>query len=153
MTSTFIVRKPGCSSADAYRHADLFGSNPGRSNMFMIVDDCPIYLDFLKTTAESFLNCEVATFDSPIDAWTAFRRNPEMYRGIITDFNMPQMTGLDLIQRIRATHPDLPMVLISGEAQPEHRFLREDNFSAFIGKPFEWTELMRRIDAMDPRFG
>lgn len=36
------------------------------------------------------------------------------YDLVVTDFRMPDMDGVELINRLRALRPDLPVVLISG---------------------------------------
>lgn len=149
MNSTFIFRKPQGSKTDAFRRADLMGSASRHSRMFMIVDDSRFLLDCFKLTAETFLNAEVDTFDSSVEAWNAFRRNPDDYRGVITDFHMPEMTGVDLIQRIRTRFTDIPIVLMSGEAEPEDANIGTDVFARFVRKPFDWKDVIQQIDEME----
>lgn len=48
---------------------------------------------------------------APEDALTEF--NNESYDLLVTDYRMPKMTGVELIQEIRTTHPALPIVLVS----------------------------------------
>ncbi len=138
MKSTFIFRRPARSNADAFRRADLLDSVAGWSSIFMIFDDSRLLLDCLRLTAENFLNCEVAAFDSPVEAWRAFGRDPKSWRGVITDYHMPQMTGADLIRRIRPAFPELPVVLMSGEAEPGEADIGDDPFTRFVRKPFAW---------------
>ena len=33
---------------------------------------------------------------------------------VITDLNMPQMDGMELMKRIKATHPEMPVIVITG---------------------------------------
>ncbi|MGB0582723.1 MAG: response regulator [Limisphaerales bacterium] len=145
MNSTFIFRKSNGSKTDAYRRSDLHGSAARQSKLFMIVDDSRILLNCLKMTAERYLNAEVDAFDSPVKAWQAFRRNPKKYRGIITDFHMPEMTGGDLIQRVRAAFADVPIILMSAEAQPEEVNIDRDLYARFVRKPFDWKQVMSQI--------
>jgi CheY-like chemotaxis protein len=37
---------------------------------------------------------------------------------VITDFRMPNMDGVELIARLRALRPDLPIILLSGFVEP-----------------------------------
>jgi CheY-like chemotaxis protein len=54
----------------------------------------------------------VDTCSAPEDALVEFTHQP--YDMIVTDYRMPKMTGAELIEQIRITHPLLPIVLISG---------------------------------------
>lgn len=149
MNSTFIFRKSNGSKTDAFRRADLLGSAARQSSMLMIVDDSRLLLDCLESTAEKFLDAEVDAFDSPVKAWQAFRRDPRRYRGIVTDFHMPQMTGADLIQRVRTAFADVPIVLMSAETEPEEANIGTDRYSRFVRKPFDWKDVMTQIEELE----
>src|SRR5690348_4804152 len=43
----------------------------------------------------------------------------ESFRMMITDFNMPKMNGLELATTVRERHPDIPIVLITGNSMAE----------------------------------
>jgi len=59
---------------------------------------------------------------------------------IIVDYQMPQMTGAQLIRSIKLKYPDLKCVMLSGQANPGSvDSLRQDNLlEQFIEKP--WNE-------------
>jgi CheY-like chemotaxis protein len=40
---------------------------------------------------------------------------------LVTDFNMPQMSGLEVAQAVQALRADLPVLIISGHITPELR--------------------------------
>ncbi len=65
---------------------------------------------------------------------------------LVTDYEMPGMTGLDLAVAARRLRPDLPVLLISGYAElPEHaRGLPR------LAKPFRHAELSRRLGEILP---
>ena len=48
----------------------------------------------------------------PIQALETFRS--ESFDMVITDYNMPEMKGVDLIRHLRADRPAIPVILISG---------------------------------------
>ena len=80
---------------------------------------------------------------NPLEALEKLLENPTDYRILLTDQKMPEISGLDLINRLWAAHPDFPVVLMSGygwgiapSALPGVRFL---------SKPFEIADLEKAI--------
>lgn len=68
---------------------------------------------------------------------------------LVTDLAMPRMTGWELIPRLRAEHPNLPVVVMTGFLPPNGReILMADGRGplALLLKPFELHQLMTAID-------
>lgn len=68
---------------------------------------------------------------------------------IIVDYQMPQMTGAQLIRSIKLKYPDLKCVMLSGQANPGSvDSLRQENLlEQFIEKPWNEEAL---FDAVKP---
>jgi CheY-like chemotaxis protein len=66
---------------------------------------------------------------------------------VITDMNMPGMSGLELMSRVKQTTPQMPVVLISGYGL-EHAAMtaRKHHADGFIGKPFHLEDLRHCIE-------
>jgi two-component system cell cycle sensor histidine kinase/response regulator CckA len=64
---------------------------------------------------------------------------------VLTDVVMPQLSGPELAARLAKTHPDLPVLFMSGYA--EDSMLRRENFprSAMISKPFLPRDLAAKV--------
>ena len=77
----------------------------------LIVDDNRMGLVARKHVLEE-VGHEVAIAQSPHEALARFQS--EAYDIVVTDFRMPQMSGVDLIRDLRAVNPKVPIVLISG---------------------------------------
>ena len=52
----------------------------------------------------------------PLEALATFRKQP--FDLVVTDYKMPHMTGRELIAELRKIEPLLPIILISGYAEP-----------------------------------
>jgi CheY-like chemotaxis protein len=52
------------------------------------------------------------------DALRAFRARPDSYDAVITDYNMPGMSGMELAQQLMRIRPDAPIALTSGYLRP-----------------------------------
>jgi CheY-like chemotaxis protein len=63
---------------------------------------------------------------------------------VITDCQMPRMSGLDLMRKVREQHPALPFIVVSSTAEPED--FQELKPSAIMGKPFHLLELKEAVE-------
>jgi DNA-binding NtrC family response regulator len=84
---------------------------------------------------------------------TALMKLREKVFGIlITDFQMREMDGLELIREARKIHPEISTILVSGLA-PEEMTVRinEQRVNGFFPKPIEWDELIGFLDALTPQ--
>ena len=61
---------------------------------------------------------------------------------VIADFQMPEMTGLELIKAIKSISPDTPIIIVTayGDKELNYSFVKEGAFS-YIEKPFDIEEL------------
>jgi DNA-binding response OmpR family regulator len=65
---------------------------------------------------------------------------------VITDNNMPKVTGVEMVRRLRETHQHLPIILISGEI-PRH----VEDLTALLTpglaleKPFSMAQLLGHV--------
>jgi CheY-like chemotaxis protein len=53
----------------------------------------------------------------------------------LVDFNMPGTDGLELVARIRKTHPKMPVAIISANVQDEIIARAKELDAAFVAKP------------------
>jgi len=66
---------------------------------------------------------------------------------VVLDVEMPGMSGLTLLERLRGKDPGLPAVIMSGhmEAHAGIAEARERGGVAYVGKPVDVDELMRTL--------
>lgn len=60
------------------------------------------------------LGYAVQAFTVPSAAIAAFREAPEHFLAVVTDMNMPGISGLQLASAVLETRPDVPVILMSG---------------------------------------
>ena len=80
------------------------------------------------------------------EALELFGREADGIDLLITDVIMPDINGVELANRLRSSHPDLPTIFMSGysdEFLEQRTGLGTD--SAFLQKPFSMTELLRAV--------
>jgi CheY-like chemotaxis protein len=66
---------------------------------------------------------------------------------ILSDINMPEMTGLELLPKARAARPDVPIIMITayGDAETKRKAL-EGGAEALLTKPIDFAELRNEIE-------
>jgi len=66
---------------------------------------------------------------------------------ILSDINMPGMTGLELLPRAKAIRPDVPVIMITayGDADTKRKAL-EGGAEALLTKPIDFVMLRSEID-------
>lgn len=66
---------------------------------------------------------------------------------VVLDLRLPDTDGIDLLRRMRAVMPDLPVVITSAyiSLEPQLRVL-DLSHSAYLVKPFDLADLGRHID-------
>jgi CheY-like chemotaxis protein len=66
---------------------------------------------------------------------------------ILSDINMPGMSGLELLPKAKAARPDVPIIMITayGDAETKRKAL-EDGAEALLTKPIDFGTLRSEID-------
>jgi DNA-binding NtrC family response regulator len=64
---------------------------------------------------------------------------------VVADLAMPEVDGVQLLQRVRELYPDVPRIVLSGTASLESalRAINESEVFRFLTKPFEQETLLR----------
>jgi len=86
----------------------------GRAQHILYLDD-EEPLVFLTANLFKRLGYRVTGFTQAESALSAFEADPMQYDLVVTDFNLPQSTGLEVASRILAIRPLMPVILVSGE--------------------------------------
>ena len=66
---------------------------------------------------------------------------------ILSDINMPGMSGLELLPKAKALRPDVPVIMITayGDAETKRKAL-ENGAEALLTKPIDFGSLRSEID-------
>ncbi|MCH8028065.1 MAG: response regulator [candidate division Zixibacteria bacterium] len=111
----------------------------------LAVDDQPVILELISAMCQS-LGYEVTTATSGEQALMLAENTK--FELILTDLSMPSMSGLELARRLRKTHPDVPIILVTGwEAGIPESELRQAGISEVLYKPFRIEQLTNLVKA------
>lgn len=68
---------------------------------------------------------------------------------IICDWHMPGMTGLELLQKVRAIDPDMPFIMVTGNTDVDAvKAAGELSVSAYISKPYSPRQFEEKLMAV-----
>jgi len=86
------------------------------------------------------------------EAFDLFKVNPDKYTLIVTDLSMPEMSGIELCQAIRASGSDIPIMLSTGHLDIEDQKEYENiGITKSIQKPWTAEELIARIQEIEDK--
>ncbi len=109
----------------------------------LIVDDEPDMLDFLERVFRA--DYTVVRAASAEEALAELERH--RFALVITDQKMPHITGVELLERIGARHPELVKVLLSGFTDvPEiERAVERAGIHNYVVKPVDSEKLRAAV--------
>ncbi|MBU1668703.1 response regulator [bacterium] len=81
----------------------------------LTVDDYPLAAYTVKKTIEAFSKhkCDISAFENPLVLLIKFEEDFENIDLVITDFEMPELHGRELIKKLREIKPDIKIIVIS----------------------------------------
>ncbi|PLX22399.1 MAG: response regulator [Salinivirgaceae bacterium] len=106
----------------------------------LYVDDEPINLELFQIMYEDDYNVLIA--ESGFNGLEMLRDNLDI-KLVISDMKMPEMNGLEFIQKLKNDYPDLPCMMLSGyEIREDIAKAMEDGLIvSYMRKPFDNEEL------------
>jgi DNA-binding response OmpR family regulator len=115
------------------------------SPVVLVVDDEPLIRRFVATV----LRREGWSVLEASDASSALAlAQDEPLDLLVTDFDMPNVTGLVLAERLRELDRDLPVLVVSGHPDAALSIHGLHGRTAFASKPFIAADLVARVDAL-----
>ena len=104
------------------------------SHQVLIVDDSKlarmVMVSAFRRIRPDWRLTEAANADEALEAISAGSVDIAL-----VDFNMPGTDGLELVSRIRAVHPTMPVALVSANVQDEIISRARELSAAFVAKP------------------
>ena len=113
----------------------------------LVVDDFSTMRRIIKNILRQLDLNNVVEADDGTTAWEVL--NKDHIDFIISDWNMPQMTGIELLRKVRASEDfgNLPFLMVTAEAQQSHIVeAAQARVSNYIVKPFTAETLKQKID-------
>jgi len=117
------------------------GAPRGNGEHVLCIDDDPtmaLMMEGLLARA----GYRVTAFEDPLEALAAARADPGAFDIVVTDYNMPDMNGMEFAETLRAFAPELPVIVTSGFISEEMRAQAEErHLGALLQKEYTLERL------------
>lgn len=116
----------------------------------IVVDDSSTMRRIIKNTLARIGDMEVLEGENGIDGWNVLNNNADAGM-LITDWNMPDMNGLELVTKVRADSrfANLPIIMITTEGGKAQVITAlKAGVNNYIVKPFTPDVLREKLSAV-----
>lgn len=113
----------------------------------LVVDDFSTMRRIIKNILRQLGFSNIVEADDGSTAWEVL--NKERIDFVISDWNMPKMTGIELLRKVRASeeYADVPFLMVTAEGLQENIIEAvQAKVSNYIVKPFTPETLGQKID-------
>ena len=113
-------------------------------SILYVEDDIEIQNTFGDLLKKFFSNIQVCS--NGAEGLEAFQKLNSSYDFIISDIEMPEMTGLEMIERIKKIDSNIPCILTTAHGEFDY-FMKANEIGVFryIQKPIDIDELLEAI--------
>ncbi len=117
------------------------------SHNILLVDDQRDILRLLHATLDTLKKPELKIFESPSGEEALLESSRHKIDLLITDYMLPGMSGVELMHKVRARHPEAKVVLITGVTD---RKVREEMLNAgalaIFNKPIPMADFLDVVE-------
>lgn len=115
----------------------------------LVVDDEPFAQKLATTVLRQIGVKNVIAAKSGHEALKILSEPHQKFDIIVSDWNMPEMTGLNLLMKVRETWPDMPFIMLTGKTTGDFVLAaKEHGVNGYIAKPFAPAQLTAKIAAV-----
>lgn len=123
----------------------------------LIADDMMTIRKVIKKTLSQigFVPGNITEAVNGKEAWEKLQSAEQPIQLIISDWNMPEMTGLDFLKTVRGSdkYKGLPFVLLTAEGEVEQvKEAIKQGVDAYIMKPFNAKTLQSKLGAVHKKY-
>ena len=116
----------------------------------LVVDDSSTMRRIIKNTLARLGHKDILEGADGVEGWSVLNSNPDVDM-LITDWNMPEMNGLDLVLKVRSDDrfKDLPIIMVTTEGgKTEVITALKAGVNNYIVKPFTPQVLKEKLGAV-----
>jgi two-component system chemotaxis response regulator CheY len=127
---------------------------PDKNLKFLVVDEFSTMRRIIRNLLKELGFTNVDEAEDGVSALNKLQSG--RFEFVVTDWNMPNMTGLELLKNIRQDPliKDLPVLLVTAEAKRENIVAAaQSGANGYIVKPFTATTLEEKLNRIFEKLG
>jgi len=121
--------------------------NSDQMRRLLVVEDEAVIRFVLRTELEQ-RGFSVTEVEDGRGALEQFERDPDGWSGAFIDFLLPDMRGDVIIETFQALRPDMPIVLMTGDLDPQTEKMAMERELEVLRKPFPLERVRPLLSAM-----
>ncbi len=111
----------------------------------LVVDDSSTMRRIITNTLKAIGQEDVIDAGDGVEGLAAIENNPDVAL-ILTDWNMPNMNGLDFLTKVRESNKDIPILMVTTEAEKQSVVTAiKAGANNYIVKPFTPDVLQEKL--------
>lgn len=122
----------------------------------LVVDDMLTMRKLVGKVLKELGFTDITEANDGADGWKKISDSSPLIGLVISDWNMPNSTGLDLLKRVRGDtrFTKLPFLMVTAEAE-QHQIVEaiKSGVSNYVVKPFTAQALKDKLEAVHKKMG
>ena len=115
----------------------------------LVVEDSFQTIALIRTMLTDFGITQIYTAKDGKEALDFLGTCDELIDVVMCDWNMPRMSGLEVLRQVRTVDPDMPFLMVTGAADPDSVLAAKSNgVTAYIAKPFSANVLKKKLNVV-----
>nr|WP_287410560.1 ABC transporter substrate binding protein [Pseudodesulfovibrio sp.] len=144
--TAFFIYLPKCEENQALKGPAANTSSSVGAHILFVEDDH----DQLHTTPRLLetMGCRVVALDNAEAAAAMVSNGPNSFDLVITDYDMPDVSGTQLAAQLADIEPNLPIILVSGREDAATAAAHLPNIQRVVIKPYDKKDLSQAINSV-----
>jgi CheY-like chemotaxis protein len=143
MGTSFMIYLPALQTSVKHREKREVTLPPGQGELLLIVDDEAAIRDIARATLEAY-GYRVLVAPDGAEGLRMFRQYKHEIKAVLSDVNMPGMSGQTMVVQIEKMQPNTDVIFMSGVAPnpSQSQSTQPGKIRSFIQKPFTAEQLL-----------
>jgi DNA-binding response OmpR family regulator len=117
---------------------------PEPTKFILVIDDEHMVHEMIEAHLDKEGYDEVSV-DAAKEGLRYFKKHHAEVDAVIVDLTLPEMSGIELAEKLREIKPELPVILITGDTSRSIPIDKQPLLHAILNKPFKKAQLMEVV--------